>query len=200
MSVQLKELIDKIKNEGIKEAEDKASAIIKQAEGDAKKIISDAKAKAESILEKADSEVTQIRSSSKQAIKQAARDMVLSLKTEITEIFNRILSSELKKALDIQVVKDSILSIVKVLGENQLKGVQIVVPEKQLDDIKEYILGKLSAEAKKGIEIMPSAQIDVGFRLGEKDGTAFYDLTEQGITDFLVGYLNPRVSEFLKGA
>ena len=95
MSVQLKELIDKIKNEGVKEAEDKASAIIKQAEGDAKKIISDAKAEAKSILEKVDIEVTQIRSSSKQAIKQAARDTVLSLKTEIAEIFNKILSSEL---------------------------------------------------------------------------------------------------------
>ncbi len=200
MSVQLKELIDKIKNEGVKEAEEKASEIMQQAKSDARKIIADAKAEAASILEKTESEVAQIKSSSKQAIKQAARDMVLSLKTEIIEIFNRILSSELKQALDIQVVKDSILSIVKVLGENQLKGVQIVVPEKQLDDIKKYILEKLSAEAKKGIEIRPSEQIDVGFRIGEKDGTAFYDLTEQGITDFLVGYLNPRVSEFLKGA
>lgn len=200
MSVQLKELLEKIKNEGVKEAEDRASEIIKQAEDDAKKLISDAKVKAETIVKNAGDEAAQLKSSSEEAIKQAARDMVLSLKSEITGLFNKILSFELKNALDIQVVKDSILSISKVLGENQLKGVEISIPEKNFDDIKKYVLGKLSSEAKKGFELKPSSQIDVGFRIAEKDGSAFYDLTEKGITDFLVGYLNPKIAEILKEA
>ena len=36
MSVQLKELLEKIKNEGVKEAENRASEIISQAENNAK--------------------------------------------------------------------------------------------------------------------------------------------------------------------
>jgi V/A-type H+/Na+-transporting ATPase subunit E len=200
MSVQLKELLEKIKTEGVKEAEDKASEIIRQAEDNAKKILTEAKAKAESIVKNAQDESAQLKSSSEEAIKQAARDMVLSLKTEITELFDKTLSFELRAALDIGIVKESILSIAKVLGESGLKGVEISVPEKNLDDIKKYVLGKMSAEAKKGFDIKPSKELDVGFRIAEKDGTAFYDLTDKGISDFLVGYLNPKIAEILKEA
>ena len=46
MEIQLQELIDQIKNDGVKAAETEAASILESAKAEAEKIISDAKAEA----------------------------------------------------------------------------------------------------------------------------------------------------------
>ncbi|MBO7047441.1 MAG: V-type ATP synthase subunit E, partial [Spirochaetia bacterium] len=50
MEVQVKELIDKIKTDGIKSAEDKAAQIIKEAQAKAETILANAKKEASAIV------------------------------------------------------------------------------------------------------------------------------------------------------
>ena len=53
---------------------------------------------------------------------------------------------------------------------------------------------------KKGVEIMASSQLQAGFRVSEKGGSAYYDFSDRGITDVLMDFLNPKVAEILKGS
>ena len=50
MEIQLQELIDQIKKDGVEAAETQAEAILKSAKDEAEKIISDAKAQAVKIM------------------------------------------------------------------------------------------------------------------------------------------------------
>ena len=200
MSVQLQELIDRIKKEGVKEAEENAALIKKKAEEEAAQIIASAKSEAESARERAESDAKQFEAASKEAIQQAGRDMLLQIKGEITALFNGLLYREIRESLDAKVVREALLSLFKELGKKGLGSAQVLLSDKDLKNVKDYILDKLSADMKKGLEIKPSAQIQAGFRVAEKDGSAYYDFTDKGLTDFLMEYLNPRVAEILGGS
>jgi V/A-type H+-transporting ATPase subunit E len=56
----------------------------------------------------------------------------------------------------------------------------------------------LSEELKKGVVLKPVAHIDAGFRVGEKNGSAYYDFTAGGVAEILAEYLNPRLAEIMK--
>ena len=83
MDIQLQELIDKIKKEGISKAEEDAKATIDAAEKKAEQIIADANAKAEEILKNAKAEIQRVEKASEEAIVQAGRNMLLSFKDGI---------------------------------------------------------------------------------------------------------------------
>ncbi len=197
MSVQLKELLEKIKQEGVREAEQQADQVKKEAERKASQIVANAKQEAAAHLEKAKAEASQFEHASKEAIKQAGRDLVLSVKSEIKRLVELILLAEIREAVDSQFLKDALIALLQAWGKEREEQIQILLPEKSAEDIRQYILGKLKAEVKKGVEISPSAQIGVGFRIAEKDGSAYYDFTDRGLTEYLMEYLNPKLTELL---
>jgi len=200
MSVQLKELLEKIKQEGVREAEQQADQIKKQAEKEASRIVANAKKEAASHLEKAKAEAGRFEDASREAIKQAGRDLVLSVKSEITRLVETILQTEIRDGLDSKLLKDALLLLLQAWGRDRGEQIQLQLPEKSADDVRKYILSKLKAEVKKGVEIIPSAQVGAGFRIAEKDGSAYYDFTDKGLTEYLMEYLNPKLTELLKGS
>ena len=80
MDVQLQELIDKIKKDGVAAAEKESAKIIAASEKKAETIIADAQAKADQIIKSAKSETEKMEKASEEAIVQAARNMLLSFK------------------------------------------------------------------------------------------------------------------------
>ena len=89
MDVQLQELIDKIKKDGVATAEKEAAKIIADAEKKAEAIIADAQNKAEEIVKKGKNETERMEKASEEAIIQAGRNMLLSI---VYEIFLSILA------------------------------------------------------------------------------------------------------------
>ena len=197
MSVQLKELLEKIKQEGVREAEQQADHVKKEAEREASQIVAKAKQEAAAHLEKAKAEASQFEHASKEAIKQAGRDLVLSVKSEIKRLVELILLAEIRESVDSKFLKDALITLLQAWGKDREEQIQILLPEKSAEDIRQYILGKLKAEVKKGVEIFPSAQIGTGFRIAEKDGSAYYDFTDRGLAEYLMEYLNPKLTELL---
>ena len=78
MEVQLQELIDRIKKEGVEAAETEAEAILKSAKEKAEQIISDAQAQADKILLNSKAENDRMLKSSEDAIRQAGRNLLIS--------------------------------------------------------------------------------------------------------------------------
>ena len=156
-----------------------------------------AKEEAAAHLEKAKAEASQFEHASKEAIKQAGRDLVLSVKSEIKRLVELILLAEIREAVDSQFLKDALITLLQAWGKEREEQIEILLPEKSAEDIRQYILGKLKAEVKKGVEIFPSAQIGAGFRIAEKDGSAYYDFTDRGLAEYLMEYLNPKLTELL---
>ena len=84
MEVQLQELIDQIKKDGVEAAETEAEAIVKAAKEKAEQIIADAQAQADRILADAKAENDRMTRASEDAIRQAGRNLLISFRESVT--------------------------------------------------------------------------------------------------------------------
>ena len=88
MAEEIKDLISKIKNEGIKAAENKAAQIELEARALADKIIKDARLGADKIIKDSRRDAEKSRGSTEALLKQSGRDVILSLKKEIVSMLD----------------------------------------------------------------------------------------------------------------
>ena len=200
MEVQVKELIDRIKSEGINEAEKKAKEIEKEAQKNAQLIIADANKKAGEIVEQAKSEAEKFEITGKQALTQAGRDLILTLRSEITVIFDTLIGNEANESLTSDVLKEVIVKIIHAWIEKGITDLTVLLSTRDLSDLNEYFTAKLADTLKKGVTISAAQGIEAGFQISEKDSSAFYDITDKGIAEALCMYLNPRLSECIEQA
>ena len=198
MEEQLKELIDKIKTEGVGEAEQKADEIKKEAERQAADIIAKARKEAEGIVGKAKAEAARFEETGKESVKHAGRDLVLELKSSITQLFETVVASEVKDSLSDDALQEIIPKLIASWQKKGVDDIQVLLPPADIEKIEKGLLEKLSAEMKKGVEFKPLPEIQAGFRIGEKKGEAYYDFTDKGITEHLVEYLSPKLAECIK--
>jgi V/A-type H+-transporting ATPase subunit E len=64
--------------------------------------------------------------------------------------------------------------------------------------LSSYFNDKLSAELKKGVELKSDRNLAAGFRIANRDGSAYYDFSAESVAELLSAYLNPHLAETLK--
>lgn len=196
MDIQLNELIEKIKKEGVGEAEEKAGQIINDAENKALEIVEKARKEAAEIISKAKSEQQQAENAGKETLKQAGRDLILTIKGNLTSIFDSLIKREVGGALKDNVIADLIPVIIKEWADKN-KGIDVLLSKEDGKKLEQSLLNKLSGELKSGISIKTHSGIKSGFRISEKDGDSYYDFTDEGIAESLVQYLNPVLADII---
>ena len=90
MELQLDELIQSIKKDGLEAAEQQKKDIIAEAESEARRIIERAQKEADEKTAAAEAKIRKFEESGKASLQQAGRDLILNLKKKIEEIFSRI--------------------------------------------------------------------------------------------------------------
>jgi len=200
MEVQLQELIDKIKTEGIKSAEQESARVIHDAEKKATEIIAQAHDEASAIVAKANEEVKRFEQTAKDAVAQAGRNTILSLRSRITELFDALIAEQTKEAFTPKVLEEAIVSLIKSWSKEQVTNLQVLLPASDLKKLEKQLKSRLAAELKKGVELKPFPEINAGFRIAMEDGSAYYNFTDQGIAEILSEYLNPKIAEIVREA
>ncbi len=198
MEMDLKGIIEKIKTEGVDEAEVKASAIIEDAEQKAKEIVLGAEKTQKETIEKTEEESKKMVAKAEAAISQAARDAVLSLKGRITGVFDSIFKQNIAEILDSGLLKDMVIKLVDGFIEKGETNLEILVNEKDKDKLEKAVLAELKGKAKEGISFKVSPGIENGFLIKEAEGGAYYDFTDEAITEAFKAFLNPKVTKMLK--
>ena len=186
MEIQLQELIDKIKKDGVDVAENEAESILASAKAEAEKIISDAKAEANKILLNAKNENERMVKSSEDAIRQAGRNVLISFRESVYS------SDSLAKL------------IIKFIEGWQSKpgaeDISVILNSEDLKSLEEVLLSSLKYKMQRGVTLKANDCFDGGFRIAENNGQAFYDYSEESVVDMLSNYLSPKVTEILKEA
>jgi V/A-type H+/Na+-transporting ATPase subunit E len=199
MNIQVKELIEKIKNEGIFSAESEAKKIIAAAEEKAAQMIKKAAAEADSYKLQAESEIKKKEAAGREALKQAARDILIGLEKQITKQFEAVISESVGAALSTALTEKLIQDLVAAWSEKGAEGMKIVLSSSEAKELGDGLKAKLANRFKEGIEIIPSPKVAKGFRIGGSDG-ALYDFTREGIAEILAEALTPELAETLKEA
>ena len=199
MEIQLQELLDKIKKDGIEEASALAAKLKSEAEAEASRIIAAAQKKAEGIIEMGKTAAERSQKAGIDAIGQAARNLILAFKGEIQAILDKIIEQAAGSAYAEDTIKSALPEILKAwVTKNGADSLDVLVPEDKLTKLKEWFDGKLAGELKKGVEIKPVRNLDAGFRIAEKDGSAYYDFSAEAVAQLFAAYLNPKLAEILK--
>ena len=199
MDVQLQELIDKIKKDGVTAAEKEAAKIIADANKKSEAIIKDAEAKAEQIKKDAKAETTRMQKASDEAIVQAGRNMLLSFKDSLVQELDGLIKAETAKALSKDTLAKLVPETVKAWAKNSdASELSVLLSEKDLKALEGSLTTALKAEIKKGLEIKPDKTLAAGFRIGVKNGAAFYDYSAESLAEMFAAYLNPKVAGLLK--
>ena len=201
MDVQLQELIDKIKKDGVATAEAEAAKRIADAEKKAESIVADAQAKAGEIIKNAKAETERLEKASDEAIVQAGRNMLLSFKDALVAELDGLIQAETAKAETKDVLAKLIPETVKAWAKNsEASELSVLLGEKDLKALESALTGELKAEISKGLEIKLDKTLTAGFRIGVKNGAAFYDYSAESLAEMFGVYLNPKVAALMKEA
>ena len=200
MDVQLQELIDKIKSEGVSAAQSKADEIIHEAEQKAHKIIDDAQVEADGIVDVAKQKEAQSVQAGIDALAQAARDLLLSLQSQIVSVFNTVIQEEAEQALSGAALESAIATLIGSWTVEEAKNIDVLLNESDLASMEKSLQSKLAQKINSGLEIKIGAGLTSGFRVSMKDGSSYYNFTPAEIAAVLSEFLNPRLTEILQQA
>lgn len=196
MAEEIKDLIAKIKNEGIKAAQDKSSQIELAAQGAADKIIKDAKNAADKIIKDALREAQSLRSSTEALLKQSARDMLLSLKREIGIMLSEVIKNNIRASLAPEEMLKIIISLIK--ANTQKDDIVVSLKEEDLKKMQKELFAQLGDDMKKRLILKPSDEINSGFSISYDSGKSLFDFSEQALAEYISAYLKPELDSILK--
>ncbi|MFC1480004.1 V-type ATP synthase subunit E [Candidatus Omnitrophota bacterium] len=197
MEMDLKNIIEKIKEEGVSEADQKAAEIVEGAQKKAQDIIQAAKKEQEEIIKKAAQEAEKLTNNGEEALKQASRDVLLSLRENIVALFDRLTKENIAEELSPDVLKEMIIRLVESVTKQKQFDIEVLLSKKDKDALEGGLFAALKKEAKKGVTFKAAPGIEHGFRIGEKGGTSYYDFTDEAIMEAFKRYLNPKIAEVL---
>jgi len=200
MDIQLQELIEKIKKEGIESAQAGAAKLKADAEAEAKALIEEAKRQASGIIAQAKTDAERSEKAGISAVEQASRNLVLAFKGEIQGLLDKLTAEAVSSAYSADVIKGILPDLVKNWAVKNTDSLTVVLSEGDVKKLDDAFKSKLASALKGGVEFKAGKNIDGGFRIAEKDGSAFYDFSAEAVAAMLSSYLNPKVAEILKNA
>lgn len=200
MDIQLQELIDKIKKDGIESASNLATTMQQEAEEKARAIVDAAKREADSIISGAKTDAQRFEQAGKAALEQASRNLVLAFKSEIQTLLDTIVAKNVSETLDKDCLKNIVPGLVRTWAEGSSDELQVLLNEKDLAQLEDFFRKELANELKKGLVLDSDRNLPGGFRIASKDGSAYYDFSAEAVAGLLSSYLNPKIAEIMLSA
>lgn len=199
MAQDIKGLIEKIQKEGIQAAEAKAREIentsLKKTEG----LLEKARKEAEGIIARAKEEAAKKEASTQALLRQAARDMLLSLKDEINAMLHRLVLAEVQQGLKPEELSRLVSSFIKEQAGKSKEEIIISLSPREAHKLEGFIAG-LKETLKRDIVLRPSEDLHAGFRISFDAGKSCFDFSDQALAEYIGLYLKPKLNQLLQEA
>ncbi len=196
MDVKLDSLIEKIRKEGIEQAQQQADEILRDAKQKAAAIVEQARQEAEKIVSDGKRQVEQFQATAEVDLKQSARNFELLLKEKINALFDRVFKRQVAATLTPDFLKEMILKIIDAWAKNGT--VEVAVSEQDKTKLETVLFDGINDELKKSIQLRVSSDVANGFRIGLKDDQVYYDFSDESIAEVLKSLINPKLKAILE--
>ncbi len=200
MAENIKDLIEKIQEEGVKTAEAKAREIEENAKKETLALIEKARAEADEIIAHAREDIAQREKSSREMLRQAGRDLLLSLKKEINALLDKIIISEIKQAMSADELMKIIAELIRRYSSGEKADIVVSLRKEDLAKMEQGFLARLKEETKKPITLVSSEEISGGFIISYDAGKSRFDFSEKALAEYIGAQLKPRLNEMLNSA
>lgn len=194
MTDTIQPLLERIQNEGLKKSEAERDRILAEAKSKASGILEDARGKAEKIVADAEKQAEASLARGQTALEQAARDLLLKLRTEIA----RQLNVAAEKAAGSALESDALISdVIRELAASGSGKISVESGEALAGKLKD-LLPALLKDAGKESEIIMNPKTGAGFRLSFGDSPEAIDFTSQAVADWLSQHLRPELAALVR--
>lgn len=201
MEIQLQELIDQIKKDGVEVAENEAKNIVDSAKSEAERIVADAKAQADKILAEAKAENEKMVKSSDDAIRQAGRNLLISFRESVTKELDAIIGETVNSVYSADSLSQLVVNVVESWANKpDVENIEVILNSNDVRLLEKTALSSLKERISKGVTLKANDNFDGGFRIAVNDGGAYYDYSTEAVVDMMSNYLSPKVVKLLKEA
>lgn len=209
-SVQM--LIDRIRDQGVQNANQEAARILADAEAKAAQLLADAQKQVEQLRAKATADIEAEQAAAQEALKLSARDTVMRLKNLVSTAFETFVRRLVTTATqDRELMKNLILVLAGHSAEEFIKDKQIQIllsealltgkSDPKLRELgKQTILSLSSDMLREGVELIPSSGTEGGAKVRLVGEQLEIDLSDKAISKMLAAHLLPRFHALLTAA
>jgi len=207
----VQELIARLRDDGVQAGREEAEMILADARREAARMVEEGRAEVKALREKAEAEIESLRTATLEAVRLAARDTILELKSVCSRAFQNHVKRLVSKATrDEGLLKALVLVLAGEVADKYIndKEAQILLSEalftgkanKKLRDRSGQIILALSGEMlREGIELIPASDVHGGARVKLVDENLEIDLTDEAISRLLEQRMLPRFLSILEG-
>jgi V/A-type H+/Na+-transporting ATPase subunit E len=200
MNDKLQELTRKIYDEGLEKGKKEAQEIVDNAKKEADEIIKKAKAEARQLSEKAAKEAEEQKKNVHSELALATKQAMAAVKQKIANLLNqKAVEQSLGKSFDDKdLIKTLITRIVEQWSEisKSDQGVTVYLSEKDREQLEGFLMNKVAANIKQGLDVDFEEGIKSGFRIGPKDQSFKISFTDKDFEYFFKQFLRPRTQKF----
>ena len=196
---KLKELTDKLYQEGLSKGRQEGEAILADAKKEAAGILDTARKQAEAIKEQAEKEAADYRAKVESDLKMAARQSLQATRKDIeTMIGTRIADEGTKAALSNEAfAKEVITAIAKAFSTQESKDLTLILPESLQASLEPFVNGELARILGSRPTVEFSKKIAGGLSIGPGDGSWLISLTDETFRSLMAEYLRPTARKLL---
>jgi len=200
MEIQVQDLIDKIKKDGVNIATEEAFRIKTEAKNEANSLVENAKKEADDIIARAKQDAQRSEKAGIAALEQASRNLILAFRDEIQSLLNRIVNDAVSANYNDDVLKSALPDLIRAWANKGGDNMSVILPENELSRLQGFFNERLSGVLKNGVELKSNRNLASGFRISNKEGSVYYDFSAEAVSKMLSSYLNPKLADILKEA
>lgn len=195
MENKLEQLTQKLRQEGLEKGRAEAEALVVEANEKAEKIVSEAQQKAEKILADANAKAEELTRNTANDVRMASLKTISALRLEIENlIVAKVVEPQISQAWQSgEFVKSLILEAVKSWSPESESGIEVVVPEAMLEEVKAVVAQEFAA----GVEVGATSAVKVPFRICDKAEGYFVSFGDEDFAAMIKQALRPKIAEFI---
>ncbi len=203
MAEELQGLLEKIKRDGFDKVEEERKKILDTSKKEAEEIVSKAKEKADEILKQAKLNADLEKQRGEAILKQAARDISISLKDDIIKKLNNLVKNLASETMTPEFMAKLISQMASAYISSsdyaQTKlAVEAMLSQNDLEKMTQLLGGSLIKNLKDKPELHLASDISGGIKIGFKGSDVFYDFTDDAIADLICSYAGPKFTALLQ--
>jgi V/A-type H+-transporting ATPase subunit E len=207
----VQELIERIRNDGVQSGREQAQQLLDAARQQAESILADARQQAGQIIENARQAAETHAGAGRNAIELAWRDAMLTLKEKIAGEFVGRLRNLVRERIDSEPLVADLLRMAlervtpppgaprPCAAEVPATWVEARRDDGELPQLDSAVRALCCDLMEQGLQLEGRGGAGAGFRIRFEQGELVLDLTDQALTDYLAGFLLPRLREYLDG-
>ena len=202
MAEELQSLLEKINEEGVKQADKAKDEIIAKAKKEAADIVAKAKSKSEDIIKKSEEDAKSNETRAANSIRQASRDILLSMKEELNNRLESVIKKCVGDAMTPEFMGKIILEMEKSFlskGVDTDNGMEILLSKKDLDSMQALFQGSLGKDFKETPDISLGHDFTAGVKVGFKGNDLFFDFSDDALSEMICAYVGPRLANIING-